>query len=96
MGHSSEALLNLHCLFLTVSSNWLETKPLWFHVIVLFSSQISNAEKRLTFRSEAGIVACVSLIKHILPYISDATLLDNLEVRAKYQLFNRNATEMHV
>ena len=44
------------------------------------SLQILSAERRVTSRAEAGLVGCVSLLCHILPYLADATLLSALQV----------------
>ena len=43
--------------------------------------QILVAQKRLTTRSEAGLIGCISLVRHILPFLKDSTLMDNLQVR---------------
>ncbi|XP_074657326.1 WD repeat-containing protein 81-like [Tubulanus polymorphus] len=45
------------------------------HIIDL----ISVANKKLTLRTEAGLVACLVLLKHILPYLSDTTFMDKLQ-----------------
>ncbi|XP_013406370.1 WD repeat-containing protein 81 isoform X2 [Lingula anatina] len=40
---------------------------------------VFTAMKRLTPRSEAGLVSCLTLLKYIIPYLSDTTLMDYLQ-----------------
>ena len=42
--------------------------------------QIGVAVKKLTSKTEAGLVGCLELLIHILPYLSDSTLMDILQV----------------
>lgn len=43
------------------------------------SELLSNCKRRINDSLEAGIVGGTALVKHIIPYLSDATLMDNLQ-----------------
>jgi len=45
-------------------------------------SQVKAGEKKLNLRAEAGLVSCVKLLIHVVPYISDTTLMDILQVKS--------------
>ncbi|XP_064623672.1 WD repeat-containing protein 81-like [Lineus longissimus] len=62
------------------------------HIAILYGEQVimlqylphaiemvAIAQRKLNSRSEAGLVGVLSLLTHILPYLSDTTLMDNLE-----------------
>ncbi|KAI0233832.1 WD repeat-containing protein 81 [Lamellibrachia satsuma] len=54
------------------------------HIILLqyfqhIREQICVAVKKLTSKAEAGLVGCLQLLTHILPYLSDSTLMDILQ-----------------
>ena len=42
--------------------------------------QIMSAQRKLNLRAEAGLVGSVVLLIHIIPYLSDSTLMDILQV----------------
>jgi WD repeat-containing protein 81 len=41
---------------------------------------IALCKRKLTVNLEAGLVGCLALLKHIIPYLCDATLMDQLQV----------------
>ncbi len=48
--------------------------------------QIQSAIRKLTERMEAGLVSCAALLIHIIPYLTDGTLLDILKVHGLVQI----------
>lgn len=42
---------------------------------------IALCKRKLTANLEGGLVGCLALLKHIIPYLCDATLMDQLQVR---------------
>ena len=46
----------------------------------LFFLQVLAATKRLNMRAEAGLISSIVMVTHLLPYLSDATLMDILQV----------------
>jgi hypothetical protein len=41
---------------------------------------IALCKRKLTGNLEAGLVGCLALLKHIIPYLCDALLMDQLQV----------------
>lgn len=41
----------------------------------------------MTIRMESAVIGAVVLVKHMLPYLSDALLLDNLKVTVLHLCF---------
>ena len=39
-----------------------------------------SAQRKLNLRAEAGLVGAVVLLIHVIPYLSDSTLMDILQV----------------
>jgi WD repeat-containing protein 81 len=49
---------------------------------------IALCKRKLTANLEGGLVGCLALLKHIIPYLCDATLMDQLQVCFKSYLDN--------
>lgn len=41
---------------------------------------IAHCRRKLTPNLEAGLVGCLALMRHIIPYMTDNTLMDQLQV----------------
>jgi WD repeat-containing protein 81 len=41
---------------------------------------IALCKRKLTANLEAGLVGCLALLKHIIPYLCDTLLMDQLQV----------------
>lgn len=41
---------------------------------------IAHCRRKLTQNLEAGLVGCLALLRHIIPYMTDNTLMDQLQV----------------
>lgn len=44
------------------------------------SELIILCKKRLTPNLEGGLISCLALLQHVIPYLCDTTLMDNLQV----------------
>jgi hypothetical protein len=42
---------------------------------------IAHCRRKLTSNLEAGLVGCLALLRHIIPFMPDNTLMDQLQVR---------------
>jgi WD repeat-containing protein 81 len=50
---------------------------------------IALCKRKLTVNLEGGLVGCLALLKYIIPYLCDATLMDQLQVCFDDFLANR-------
>lgn len=44
------------------------------------SELIALCKKRLTANLEGGLISCLALLQHIIPYLCDTTFMDHLQV----------------
>lgn len=51
-----------------------------FQYIPHMSELILLCKRKLTLNLEGGLISCLALLKHIIPYLSDAMLMDQLQV----------------
>lgn len=45
------------------------------------SELIAHCRRKITPNLEAGLVGCLALLRHIIPFMTDNTLMDQLQVR---------------
>lgn len=51
------------------------------------SELICLSKRKFTLSLEGGIIGCLSLLSYIIPYINDSTLMDQLQVLYRNQIF---------
>lgn len=44
------------------------------------SELISLCKKKITVNLEGGLVSCLALLKYVIPFLSDSSLMDHLQV----------------
>lgn len=45
------------------------------------SELIAHCRRKITPNLEAGLVGCLALLRHIIPFMTDNTLMDQLQAR---------------
>jgi hypothetical protein len=59
------------------------------------SELIALCKRRLTPNLEGGLISCLALLQHVIPYLSDSTLMDQLQVGTLRNLFTSKRQSKH-
>lgn len=55
---------------------------------------IASCRRRLSAPLEGGVVACLQLIKYLLPFMSDAKVMEQLQVGFFFNYFRNNTVRV--